>query len=198
MSEFVPVASMQPLRLAAAQGDLTQLKIFCKAEGANVNEAGPETGRTALHWGALIESNPIVSYLLNGKNASVDPIDLEGNTPLNLCIQAPLHSLGKKLPVIETFLAHGADTTLENHQGRSPLMNLSSLRDYLQQHFYFQLKNMNSLIARIKQGIYVKAHDQGLNLCIQPNGQVVPDPRAYNVPRLDAYVPAAGRLYAGG
>lgn len=192
MSQFVSVAGMQPLRQAAAEGHFEEVKKLSREKGANVNEAGPGTGRTALHWGAMVHSVEIVSYLINAKGALVDPLDSEGDTPLNVCIQASFSSLGKKLAVIETFLAHGSDPTLENNRGQSPLMNLIGLRDKLAQTCPYQLRNLNALIARIKQKIYVEAHERSLSLCIHPNGQVIPDPRAYNVPvplRHKTYVP---------
>lgn len=189
MAYFVPVAAMQPLRQAAAVGNFQEVKRLSKG-GVDVNEAGPETARTALHWGAFSESNEIVSYLLNAKEAFVDPLDSEQDTPLNVCIQVPSSFLGKKLAVIETFLAHKADFTLENSRGQSPLMNLICLRENLPQAGSYQLRNFNALIAKIKESIYAHMHERGL--CIHPNGQVIPDPRAYNVPvplRNKSYLP---------
>lgn len=188
MSDFgSTVAVMQLVRRAAFEGNFFELKRLCKEKGLNINEAGPESGRTALHWGAGSESNEIVSYLLNGKQAAVDPLDSNLDTPLNLIIQTPTRLLQKKLAVIQTLLAHGADATLPNRQGQTPLMSLIHLRDNIPPTHYFQLKNINAVIARIKENIYQKSQQP---VAIYPNGQVIVDARAYNPP-----VPAVSSLY---
>lgn len=166
-----PVATMQPLRQAASEGDFLEVKRLSKMPGVNLNEAGPESGRAALHWAVLIESNEIVSYLLK-KKAMVDPLDVQLNTPLNLLFQTPFRSLQKKLAVMDTLLAHGADMTKPNNEGQTPLMNLILLRDALSKNSFFQLKHINAVLARAKESIYKKAQQDGQVVRIYPQGQV--------------------------
>ncbi len=172
------VAGMQPLRQAASEGNFQEVKRLTKVRGANVNEAGPESLKTSLHWGASCENNEIVSYLLK-KNASVDPLDADGNTPFNLLVQAPTRSLQKKLAVIDTLLAHAADPLRANNRGKTPLMNLIQLRDSIPESHFHQLKSIKVLIARIKEQSYKKAQQKGQTLRIYPNGQVVWDTADY-------------------
>lgn len=184
------VASMQPLRQAASEGNFPELKRLCKEKGAKLDEAGPGSGKTALHWGALAGSNEIVSYLLK-RQAAVDPLDIDLNTPLNLLIQAPNILLQKKLVIIQTFLAHRADPTRANHRGQTPLMSLIRLRENLPATHYYQLRSLNEVIARIKQDIYLQAHEARQSLRIYPNGQVVAEPKLLNaaVPAISNYLP---------
>ncbi len=188
MSEFSSaVATMQPLRQAAYEGNFPEVKRWCKVEGADVNEPGRKSGRTALHWGAFVASNKIVSYLLNAKGAEVNAPDAHLDTPLHLATQSPTQFLQQKLVVIETLLAHGANPILPNKEGQTPLMNLICLRENIPPSHYFQRKNIDAVIRRIKENIYQNTQQP---VAIYPNGQVVVDARAYNPP-----VPAVSSLY---
>ncbi len=182
------VAVLQPLRQAAFEGDFCKFRILCREKGIDVNEAGPETGRTALHWGAYAESNEIVSYLLNAKKAEVDPLDADLNTPLNILIQVPSSSLQKKLAVIDTLLAHGADPLRKNRSHMTPLMNLIELRDKLPANRHFQFKNINAMIVKIKENIYQKAARTGQVVHIHQNGQVVTELALYDAKAKPSYL----------
>jgi ankyrin repeat protein len=145
---------MKALRVAAYEGNFSELKRLCKVERNRVNEAGPDTRRTALHWGAVAGHTKIVSYLLKAAQAKVDSLDLELNTPLNLVIQDPELPLQKKLSVIDILLAHQANPTRANQYGQTPLMNLEALRDRIPDSHYFQRKAIDSTIRRIKESIH--------------------------------------------
>lgn len=71
---------------------------------------------TALHFAAQANATAIVRLLLE-TGASVDPQDVFGNTPLWRSIMAPIPSAD----MVALLLRAGADPTLRNRHGVSPL-----------------------------------------------------------------------------
>jgi len=112
------VASMQPLRQAASEGNFQALKRLCKEKGVKVDEAGPGSGRAALHWGALAESNEVVSYLLNAKQANVDLLDADLNTPLTCSLKSQVVYCKRSWPSFKPF----------SRMERTPLSSIVAVR----------------------------------------------------------------------
>jgi len=73
-------------------------------------------GWTALHFAARNQSESIVRTLLR-LGARVDPVDGIGFTPLGRCVVDPYVKRG----VVEALIEHGADPSLKNAHGMSPL-----------------------------------------------------------------------------
>lgn len=73
-------------------------------------------GWTALHFAARNQSESIVRTLLR-LGARVDPVDGIGFTPLGRCVVDPYARRG----VVEALVEHGADPSIKNAHGMSPL-----------------------------------------------------------------------------
>lgn len=84
------------------------------AEGLDVNETDGE-GRTPLHVACVNKDYDKAEALL-GAGAQVDPLDKWGNTPLNSAVFEK-----DALDLVKLLIEHGADPTIGNINGHSPL-----------------------------------------------------------------------------
>lgn len=137
-----------PLQQAARAGDVDEVTRLLDA-GHDVNEAGPD-GDTALHWAAAWGREPVIQLLL-ARGADPSLRDYENNTPLHLVSKkgftsahtfaailhaskdlvnspnargwTPLHSaaLRGRADFVQFLLQAGADTAIEDRQGRTPV-----------------------------------------------------------------------------
>ena len=91
-------------------GSVQSAKIFVE-EGGDVNAHDFFAGRTILHVAALYGHARSVEYLL-GRGARSNDQDEDGATPLHLAADPQ---------VAEVLTAHGADLSLRDNLGRTPL-----------------------------------------------------------------------------
>lgn len=108
---------------AVSSGERTQMRID---EGFDVNEADTD-GLTPIHIASINKSYDAANVLLQA-GAHVDPQDKWGNTPLN---RAVFEVGAAKL--VQLLIDHGADPTIANHYGHSPISEVKRYRqtDYL-------------------------------------------------------------------
>jgi ankyrin repeat protein len=85
-------------------------------QGATPNAADANQQWRALHYAVQAGGIDVVRVLLEA-GASVDAQDAFGNTPLWRAVMAPKPST----ELVELLLLSGADPTLRNHHGISPL-----------------------------------------------------------------------------
>ena len=102
------------LHYAAADGDVTHAQELVAA-GQDVSLADSH-GWTPLHFAAQASSAAIAALLITA-GAPVDAQDAHGNTPLFRAI----FSYQGDPSVIELLRAHGADPSLQNSAGQTPL-----------------------------------------------------------------------------
>lgn len=81
----------------------------------NLNQAD-RNGYTPLHF-AVQENNYSVVEALIRKKAVIDPIDKFGNTPLYKCVTEKVN-----INITKVLLEHGANITVENSFGYSPMV----------------------------------------------------------------------------
>ncbi|HUT26315.1 MAG TPA: ankyrin repeat domain-containing protein, partial [Sumerlaeia bacterium] len=146
-------AAADPLREAAAAGDLTKVKALVE-EGADVKGAD-EAGLTPLHAAARDGHDAVVNHLI-AKGADANATDSQGRTPLHLAAErghlqttvmllarrsnanardregrTPLHcaaSQGRK-DVAEILLALGADPNVKDDRDGATPLHLAANRD---------------------------------------------------------------------
>src|SRR5205807_524924 len=98
---------------------------LCEAGAVtDINEAGKDSGKTALHWAAQKGHFGILCYLIVEKGAQIDSLDKDGNTPLNLLVQSTQCTLATKQNIIIVLLCKGADPILPNKAGRTAFNNI--------------------------------------------------------------------------
>ncbi|HVY52899.1 MAG TPA: ankyrin repeat domain-containing protein [Gammaproteobacteria bacterium] len=163
------------LRQAAFDGDLQTVKRLHKEFKVQINAAGPESKRTALHRAAENAHAHIVSYLLKAADAWVDPMDCDGNTPLNLVAQPSGHPLTKKIAVMELLLNQGADCTIANRYQLTPLMNLVPLRNKIITSYSNLREGLNNVIRKMKKSIYERADKFNQGVLVHDSGEIVFD-----------------------
>jgi len=83
--------------------------------GVDINASDSE-GWTALHFAARDQNEEIVQILLKA-GATVDPVDMFGNTPLWRSVMNSTSNLA----VIKKLVAHGADPYRTNEHGVAPI-----------------------------------------------------------------------------
>ncbi|GIX06067.1 MAG: hypothetical protein KatS3mg115_0470 [Candidatus Poribacteria bacterium] len=96
------------------------------AWGADVH-ATNRKGKTALHVAAKAGFLRSAEALLEG-GAEINRPDPAGETPLFDAIRATLRRKDRKIAMIRFLLAHGADPTLANRRGETPLQVAERLR----------------------------------------------------------------------
>lgn len=80
----------------------------------NINQTD-RNGYTPLHF-AVQENNYSVVQALVQKKAVIDPVDKFGNTPLYKCVTEKVN-----INITNVLLEHGANITIENCFGYSPM-----------------------------------------------------------------------------
>lgn len=80
----------------------------------NLNQTD-RNGYTPLHF-AVQENNYCVVEALLQKNVAIDPVDKFGNTPLYKCVTEKVN-----INITKVLLEHGANISLENSFGYSPM-----------------------------------------------------------------------------
>lgn len=83
----------------------------------DINSLNPETGTSALMLAAGLGYLNICNILLDA-GADIHACDHAGNTPLHSATQG----YGEQVPVIQALLDRGADTTMTNEDGFTPIM----------------------------------------------------------------------------
>lgn len=111
-----------PLHQAAVHGSVRAVI----DEGFDVNEPDAD-GLTPLHMACINKNYDGAKELLEA-GAHVDPQDKWGNTPLNRAVFE--HDSAN---LVRLLVDHGADPTIENHYGHSPLSEAKRYRqdDYV-------------------------------------------------------------------
>jgi len=84
--------------------------------GADINASDTSEKWTALHLAARDQNEEIVSILLEA-GATVDPVDVFGNTPLWRSVM----NSNSSLATIKELVKHGADPYRKNNYGVSPI-----------------------------------------------------------------------------
>lgn len=111
------------LHYAASDGNIESVRTLI-AGGADVNAQDSE-GWSPLHFAAQANSTECLVELL-GAGASVDIKDYFGNTPL---FRAAFSSRGEG-GVIDLLRCAGADPTVPNLDGVSPVMLARTIKNY--------------------------------------------------------------------
>ncbi len=111
-----------PLHQAAVHGSVRAVI----DEGFDVNEPDAD-GLTPLHMACINKNYDGAKELLEA-GAHVDPQDKWGNTPLNRAVFER-----DSANLVRLLVDHGADPTIENHYGHSPLSEAKRYRqdDYV-------------------------------------------------------------------
>ena len=118
-----------PLHEAVDAGSLETVDRLLQA-GANPNQQDAYLGHSALHRAVQAQSHPIAERLLkSGANPNLR--DGEGDTPLHSALKDTLHK-DKQLAVIDTLLAHGANSDLPDRLGKSTPLHVAVERNNLQ------------------------------------------------------------------
>ncbi len=99
----------------AADADPSMV-MFLIDHGADVNAFDHGEQWTALHFAAR-DQNEVITQLLLEAGATVDPLDVFGNTPLWRSVL----SSSPNLALIRKLLEHGADAHRKNSQGIAPI-----------------------------------------------------------------------------
>ncbi len=103
-----------PLFYAIADKDIDlAVKLIAQGAAINIQDKG---GLTPLHFASLHDQTSIAEELIKA-GAEIDIQDLHGNTPL---WRAVFESRGKD-KMIRILIAAGADKTIENKSGISPV-----------------------------------------------------------------------------
>lgn len=105
--------------MAAAAGGHNELVLLFLGMGLDVNAAN-DLGKTALMSAALRGHTQTVASLLAG-GAKIDLKDTMGNTALLLAAAGVLHKGGGSVDTVKLLLAYGADPTIANRNGDTPL-----------------------------------------------------------------------------
>ncbi len=118
-----------PLHEAVDAGSLETVDRLLQA-GANPNQQDSYLGHSALHRAVQAQSQPITERLLkSGANPNLR--DGEGDSPLHFALKDTLHK-NKQLAVIDTLLAHGANSDLPDRLAKSTPLHLAVERNNLQ------------------------------------------------------------------
>lgn len=126
-------AGRSELHYAVCDRDFTRVKEFIR-QGANVNLADKK-GWTPLHFAAQNDDEQMARLLLDS-GASVDLRDENGNTPLSTGV---FNSKGRG-ELIELLRQRGADATLANNYGVSPVSLARTIANYDLAQYFRDLK----------------------------------------------------------
>jgi uncharacterized protein len=100
--------------ILAEDADISTVQLLIdRGADVNVHDAGEQW--TALHFAARDQNAPVVLSLLKAR-ATVDAVDVFGNTPLWRSVMNSTDDLG----AIKALVEHGADPNRKNSRGISP------------------------------------------------------------------------------
>lgn len=115
------------LMYACADGDLANAQSFIAAgDDVNIREAN---GWTAMHFAAQLQDAQLATELMKAlyeAGAEIDPQQMHGNTPLHRATFAARENGA----AILFLLKHGADKSIENNSGISPLNLAQSVGNF--------------------------------------------------------------------
>ena len=120
------------LHYAAFEGDVGKIKALLSG-GMNAG-ASDDDGLTPLHAAVKSGSLPSCAALLKA-DAPVDARDANGNTPLSTAV---FESRGRG-DIIRLLREHGADPTIKNNYGVSPLGLARSIANFDVRRFFADL-----------------------------------------------------------
>jgi ankyrin repeat protein len=120
------------LHYAALEGDVGKVEALL-SEGLNPG-APDDDGSTPLHAAVQSGSLPACAALLKA-GAAVDARDANGNTPLSTAV---FESRGKG-DLIKLLREHGADPTLKNNYGVSPVSLARTIANFDVRQFFEDL-----------------------------------------------------------
>lgn len=106
-------------RQAAYSNNLVQLMSYDYK--AFVNQPGPRSGKTALHYATIGKAFESIHYLLKSE-ADVNSQDFDKETPVHLAIKRVLNGKLEYLPIVEALVSNPAfNPTLENNMKQTAI-----------------------------------------------------------------------------
>ena len=100
---------------AAWQGFVEVVRFLVEEGKADVHKAQASTGCTPLWQAAQNGHTEVVRFLVEEGKADVDKVNKKNQTPINIA------AFCGHLEVVQFLLGKGADCTIENQWGRTPL-----------------------------------------------------------------------------
>ncbi len=94
------------LRTIANLGNLEDLKLLLKMD-VDINQAGPKTGKTAMHYAAQKGHLKVVEMLITS-GANIDLKDKDGATPLDLALQVNHEEVIKLIKTTNFLISEGS------------------------------------------------------------------------------------------
>lgn len=109
-----------PFLYAAKAGHVSVLEILQKHQPADVDKLD-SYGYAAIHWASMYAKLPVITFFHENK-LKLDTRDKRGQTALHLAMGNPFSNAHKKhAEVVELLLKYGADPTISDNQGVTPL-----------------------------------------------------------------------------
>lgn len=111
----------------------------CLARPHHINDVSCYNNRGVLHWAVLNHNvEMLLFWLALSKDCNVNLQSLEGNTPLHDAVRTT--DLRSDAPLINHLLDAGADITIRNHFGETPLMvanpeTANYIKSYLEEKY---------------------------------------------------------------
>ena len=110
---------MSPIHWAAMMGDLKQVKQITRADPSAIHSLTPGSGWLPLHLASCHGHDDVASYLIHKGVAINYCAEVGGPTALYLACREG-HTA-----VVNSLLRHGADPTIPDHAGWTPLLAAS-------------------------------------------------------------------------
>ena len=100
---------------AADKGFVEVVRFLVEEGKADVDKAKTDDGATPLFIAAQKGHTEVVRFLVEEGKADVDKVNKKNQTPINMA------AFKGQLEVVQFLLSKGADCTIENQWGRTPL-----------------------------------------------------------------------------